>query len=190
MDQQQFQVATYREIQAQFGLRDTDHARITAKRKGWAQVARNHPADPARVQVPLEDWSAATPSVPRRTRPDAPPDSTPDQDPSPALSPPLQQPAELHPHQSDLDVALLVGALGSSLEHERARAERAEAEAQAAQLRADHAMERVDRFAAEAQAALLQAQFAGLERDALQRTLADLTAGGRVARAVRALLYR
>ena len=61
------QIATYREIAARWRLKGweagdgVDAARVKAKRAGWRQLSRNHPADPVRVAIPRAAWDAATP---------------------------------------------------------------------------------------------------------------------------------
>src|SRR4051794_32563557 len=61
------QIATYREIAARWRLKGweagdgVDAARVKAKRAGWRQLPRNHPADPVRVAIPRAAWDAATP---------------------------------------------------------------------------------------------------------------------------------
>jgi hypothetical protein len=60
------QIATYREIAAHWRLKGwedgdgVDAARVKAKRAGWRQLSRNHPADPVRVAIPQAVWDAAT----------------------------------------------------------------------------------------------------------------------------------
>src|SRR5918998_1782043 len=53
------QIATYREIAAHWGLAGVDVARVKAKRAGWRQLPRNHPADPVRVAIPRAIWDVA-----------------------------------------------------------------------------------------------------------------------------------
>jgi len=59
------QIATYREIAAHWRLKGweggggIDAARVKAKRAGWRQLPRNHPADPVRVAIPRSAWDAA-----------------------------------------------------------------------------------------------------------------------------------
>jgi hypothetical protein len=52
-------IATYREIAAHWGLAGVDVARVKAKRAGWRQLPRNHPADPVRVAIPRAAWDIA-----------------------------------------------------------------------------------------------------------------------------------
>lgn len=50
-------IATYREIAAHFRLKSgPDAGRMRAKRCGWPAEPSNHPSDPVRVRVPIEDW--------------------------------------------------------------------------------------------------------------------------------------
>jgi len=49
-------IATYRQIAVHWGLAGVDVARVKAKRAGWRQLPRNHPADPVRVAIPRAAW--------------------------------------------------------------------------------------------------------------------------------------
>src|SRR4051812_27242916 len=64
-------LATYQHVREQWGLKNTDTARMKAKRAGWAQLPKNSPGEVTRLIIPREQWDAAG-SQSRGTGGDAP----------------------------------------------------------------------------------------------------------------------
>jgi flagellar biosynthesis GTPase FlhF len=173
-------VATYREIAKHFRLASgPDAGRLKAKRAGWPTEPGNHPRDPVRVMVPREAWDAAPPSQREANNPQA------------------------EPHQAALSERL--SALLSRLEERKAVAlkeARALAEKRGEEIaelrervgRAEAERDRADQHAAAAEAERdrAQAERAEAQRKAeeTQAELAAWAAGGPIARAFRAFLYR
>lgn len=58
-DDNEFVIATYRDVAAQFGLGGPAAARVKAKRAGWEQIPPNHELDTRRIKVPKGLWDQA-----------------------------------------------------------------------------------------------------------------------------------
>ncbi len=208
-------IATYREIAARWGLAGVDVARLKAKRAGWRQLPRNHPADPVRVAIPRAAWDAAgviggrangldrEAGARARSGEDAPL-------PSGSAAPPPSRRAP----KRDKGLARALATLHELREHarsaqvraaqaeavavaERDRVEAAAAEAAAARADAETLRTEVMRATAEVEALrterdriAAERDRVAAERDALRAEVAAWTAGGRWARAWRAFLGR
>jgi hypothetical protein len=181
-------VATYREIATHFQLASgPDAGRLKARRAGWRTEPGNHPKDPVRVHVPRAAWDAAspvrthgfkTPSTPAQPLPKPPLMPVPANDPGPNGAPSMPPPVLL---SADV-LATLLQRFGDMADL-RERLARSEAQAERDCLRAERAEARAESV----ETALLMARAEG---DSLRADLAAWMAGGPLARAWRALLYR
>lgn len=173
-------IATYREIAQHFGLSSgPDAGRLKARRAGWPAEHGNHPRDPVRVRVPRKAWNAANPTQREPLHP-----------PEPHSEPPaVHLLTALLARLEERDEAALCEARelaekrGAEIAELRERVGRAEAERDRADQRA---------AAAEAERDRAQTERAEAQRKAgeAQAELAAWAAGGPIARAVRAFLYR
>lgn len=177
-------IATYREIAQHFGLTSgPDAGRLKARRAGWLTEPGNHPRDPVRVRVPREAWNAANP-VHREPEPHPDPPSQPPSEP-PLFGRLTALLARLEEREAEAlrEARALAERRGEELAELRERVGRAEAERDRADQRA---------AAAEAERDKAQAERAEAQRKT-EETQAELTAwaaGGPIARAFRAFLYR
>ena len=173
-------IATYREIAQHFGLvSGPDAGRLKARRAGWPTEPGNHPRDPVRVRVPRAAWDVTNP-VRQEPRPDHEPHSEP---------PAVKLLTALLARLGERDEAALREARelaekrGAEIGELRERVGRAEAERDRADQRAASAEAERDRAQTERAEAQRKAEEA-------QAELATWAAGGPIARAFRAFLYR
>jgi DNA repair exonuclease SbcCD nuclease subunit len=172
-------IATYREIAQHFGLTSgPDAGRLKARRAGWPTRPGNHPRDPVRVQVPREAWDTANPTLR-----EAHPLSDPPPEPLAERLTTLLARLEERETVALREAQALAERRGEEIAELRERLGRAEAE-----------RDRTDQWvaAAEAERDRAQAERAEAQRKAeeTQAELAAWAAGGPMARAFRAFLYR
>src|SRR3954464_8571067 len=51
-------LATYQHVRERWGLKNSDTARMKAKRVGWAQLPKNSPGEVTRLIIPRDQWDA------------------------------------------------------------------------------------------------------------------------------------
>jgi hypothetical protein len=193
-------IATYREIADHFGLGSPDAARVRAKRSGWEREPANHPLDPARVRVPLTVWERSSVDQTRSASPDCPLSDLRSGRGSPNRTPTISSPKS-DPISTLSDA---VEILREQLARERQQAEAATRDAanareECARLQGELEAMRLaltalqeQRTAAQAEVTRVQVERGQAEERArtLQSELNSWAAGGPIARALRALLFR
>jgi hypothetical protein len=177
-------LATYHHIRERWGLKNADTARMKAKRAGWAQVSKNSPSDVTRLIVPREHWDAVGEQS-RGTRSDVPREQ------------PRGNGGGISPRAAE-DPPGWVAKLLFKLER-RDAAELREARELADRRAVELAELRERVVRAEGETAALRDTVAHERaatarerqgREAAEQELAEWTAGGPLARAWRALVYR
>jgi hypothetical protein len=203
-------IVTYRHIQDRWGLGGPDAARVKARRAGWGVLPKNHPGDTTRLVIPRSVWGAATPAAARS--PGASGSGS-------GIDPGEHRAGSAGDPRGSNALAAAVDALREQYEHEQERAEaragQAEAErdaaraetaaerARAAQAEREREESRIRAAAAEGEAVALREQIKAerdravtwlreteAARDAARSELTEWTAGGPLARSVRAFLNR
>jgi hypothetical protein len=170
-------LATYQHIRERWGLKNADTARMKAKRAGWSQLPKNSPGDMTRLIVPREQWDA----VGDRSRG--------------TLHVLIGEKrwgngSETAPRPSIVPEAILTALLGKLEEREVAELREARALADQRAVELAELRERVGRAEAERDQARAERERAERQVAEVQAELAGWTAGGPLARAVRAFLNR